>query len=63
MVKAKRKSYEENFYSSLSEKDWQRKVIRIAKQKNKEAEEVYHAKGVDGSGVQILKGEIHIRGR
>ena len=60
--KAKSKAYE-NLYSSLSEEDGQRKAIRIAKQKNKEAQDVYQAKRIKGSGGQILTREAQIRER
>ena len=62
VAKAKSKAYE-NLYNSLSEKDGQRKAIRIAKQKNKEAQDIYQAKRVMESGGQILTGEAQIRER
>ena len=62
MAKAKSKAYED-LYNSLSDKDGQRKAIRIAKQKNKEAQDIYQAKRVKESGGQILTGEAQIKER
>ena len=62
VAKAKSKAYE-NLYNSLSEEDGQRKAIRIAKQKNKEAQDVYQAKRIKGSGGHILTREVQIRER
>ena len=62
VTKAKSKAYE-NLYNSLSEKDGQRKAIRIAKQKNKEAQDLYQAKWIMGSGGHILTREAQIRER
>ena len=60
MAKAKSKAYE-NLHNSLSEKDGQRKAIRIAKQKNKEALDVHQTKRVKVSGGEILTRDAQIR--
>ena len=53
MAKAKSKAYD-NLYNGLNKHDRQRKAIRIAKQKNKEAQDMYQAKRVKDSRGQIL---------
>ena len=62
VAKTKSKAYE-NQYDSLSEKNWQSKAIRIAKQKKREAQGVYQAKRVEESGGMAVIGEAQRKER
>ena len=53
VIKAKGVAFED-MYASLEGKEGQQKVIKIARQKNKEAQNVYQAQQIKGSDGQIL---------
>ena len=62
VAKTKCKAYDD-LYTSLKEKDWQRKAMRIAKQKNRESQSYVPSKTDKNEVGQVLLDEEEIKER
>jgi len=62
VAKAKSEAYKD-LYDSLENKDGQQKAIRLAKQRNKESEDVYQARMIKNHSGEVLTTERQIKNR